>query len=563
MRQKFPLSLILAIVSSIGCSDGRKLLAPAAVLSNPRMQGAIDLGPTSRDSTFDFVIGVALRDEPALHKFLDEQPRTRDAMTAEDFAIQFAAAQNEYDSLTTWLQAQGLEITRSNRGRTSLSVRGSAATIERAFAVAIHDFRDSAGVFAAAIGPLSLTPEISATITGTVGLHGELPWTSHMVPLPEGTGTMGSESAQDLETLYGAWASNKPVVTNPGMGETVAILGAGIGPMQSDITAWFTAANGGAPYKLTAFPGKYTQQLVGGPDRTGATADPNGEYGENCLDADMVMSFAPYANIVHVLTSTNAPGLFTDGISYIVNELTGAHAVTVSYGSCERGSSGEFVVVNALLAQAKAQGQQWFFAAGDSGGDGCRDGGGNKILSAGWPASSPYAIGVGGTQLGSGTTGAGPEQVWNTNDPTTMPPSTGAGGGGVSEAFDKPAYQMGVTPADNSRDEPDVAALAGPPYIADYPGGASAVGGTSAATPMWAGIWALIDQAKAGGKGLPMGMESLYKLGAAKKGFTDITAGNNGGPGDQAMGGYMASGGFDLATGWGSPLVSTLISSWQ
>jgi kumamolisin len=330
----------------------------------------------------------------------------------------------------------------------------------------------------------------------------------------------------------------------------------------TDIDAWFNGSAGPAPYKLTAFPGKYTQQLVGGPDRTGETANPNGEYGENCLDADMVMTFAPYANIVHVITSTNAPGLFTDGISYIVNQLPGAHAVSVSYGSCERGSSGEFVVVNALLAQAKAEGQLWFFAAGDSGSDGCRDGSGNTIVSAGWPASSPYAIGVGGTQLG--TAGTGTEQVWNTNP--TAPPVTqaGAGGGGVSEAFDKPAYQTGVTPADNSRDEPDLAALAGPPYIADYPGQQSGVGGTSAATPMWAAIWALVDQKVWAGKGQPMSIEMIYRLAATKVGFKDITTGNNGGPGDLKTGGYPAAAGYDLATGWGSPNVTALLgATWK
>ena len=110
---------------------------------------------------------------------------------------------------------------------------------------------------------------------------------------------------------------------------------------------------------------------------------------------------APMANIIHVLTATNSPGLFTDGVSYIVNQVPKAHAVTVSYGGCERGAAGEVAVMNTLFEQAQAEGQQWFFASGDTGTDGCRDGAGNKHIAAGWPTSSPYIIGVGGTQIGS------------------------------------------------------------------------------------------------------------------------------------------------------------------
>jgi subtilase family serine protease len=537
---------VAAMLASAGCSDARKPLNPAAVLSNPRLDGATDLGPTSRDQMFDFVLGLQLRNQERLHKFLDEQPQTQDVLSPEDFAQQFAPTTAEYDKLANWLRAQGLEITRLTSGRTTISVRGNAETIERAFAVAIHDYRDGSGVFSAANGPLGLIQEVGASISGSVGLHGEFPWVSHMVrPTPQAS-PLGGDGPQDLETLYSAWNGSTATVANPGKGETVAILGAGLPPNSTDLPNYFTSAG---PYKLTKFPGTYTQQLVGGPNRDPQATAQN-EQGENQLDISMVAAFAPYAAIVHVITATNSPGLFTDGISYIVNQLPAAHAVSVSYGTCERGSAGEFPVVNALLAQAKAQGQLWFFAAGDSGADGCRDGANNLILSAGWPASSPYAVGVGGTQVDN-TNGTSPtfEVTWGGN---------GGGGGGASESFDKPAYQMTVTPNDNSRDEPDVSALAGSPGVS-CGGCFGPVEGTSAATPMWAGIWALIDQAKGGGKGLPMGLESLYKLGAASKGFQDITYGSNGGP----SGGYPAMPNYDRATGWGSPNVAALISNWQ
>jgi kumamolisin len=204
-------------------------------------------------------------------------------------------------------------------------------------------------------------------------------------------------------------------------------------------------------------------------------------------------------------------------------------------------------VINALLAQARAQGQQWFFATGDVGTDGCQDGTG--VLSAGWPASAPNAVGVGGEQIATD----GTEQAWG--DPS----NGGGGGGGPSETFDKPAYQVGVTPNDNSRDTPDVVALAGSPGVVQIDSGKpTASEGTSAAAPLWAAMWALIDQSQ-GGKGLPTGLEKLYKLGKAGTGFRDITIGSNAGG---TTPGFPAGPGYDLATGLGAPDLQTLIAAW-
>jgi kumamolisin len=239
------------------------------------------------------------------------------------------------------------------------------------------------------------------------------------------------------------------------------------------------------------------------------------------------------------------------------------HAVSVSYGTSERGAAGYMPVVHAMLAQAKAEGQTWFFASGDTGTDACRSGTTNKVLSAGWPASAPYAVGVGGTQINSGTT----EVAWNSYPGNILLPGQG-GGGGPSESLDKPAYQMGVTPDDGARDEPDVASLAGSPFINIYIAGVSPfgntapVGGTSAAAPVWAGVWALLEQAK-NHVAITNSLEGLYALGKAGKGFHDVTSGNLGGPGDTAAGGWPAATGYDLATGWGSANTADLIANWQ
>ena len=147
----------------------------------------------------------------------------------------------------------------------------------------------------------------------------------------------------------------------------------------------------------------------------------------------------------------------------------------------------------------------------------------------------------------------GVEVTWNENTA-----GGGAGGGGPSEVFVKPAYQMGKTPNDGARDTPDVAAIAGGGGVwVAVQGQHGGVGGTSAAAPVWAGAWALVDQGK-GGTGITDALTKLYGIGTSGA-FHDVTVGNNGGP-DDTSAGYPAGTGYDLATGWGTPNVPQIIA---
>src|SRR5262249_11883270 len=115
-----------------------------------------------------------------------------------------------------------------------------------------------------------------------------------------------------------------------------------------------------------------------------------------------------------------------------------------------------------------------------------------------YPASSPYVVSCGGT-MGTINPAAGridDEEVWNEG------PSGLGSGGGISETFPVPAYQTGfnvprsVNPgASAGRGVPDVAALAAsdPGYKIVVARTTKSRGGTSAATPLWAGVLALAN----------------------------------------------------------------------
>jgi kumamolisin len=153
--------------------------------------------------------------------------------------------------------------------------------------------------------------------------------------------------------------------------------------------------------------------------------------------------------------------------------------------------------------------------------------------------------------LDAGTIGS--EVVWN--DGT----SGGATGGGISDAFDLPAWQTNahVPPSANAggrvgRGVPDVAANADPQtgYTTYVDGSSGVIGGTSAVAPLFAALFARLNQQAP--KPLGFVNATLY---ANPTAFNDITSGNNGA--------YAAGPGWDACTGLGSPKGSALATVFK
>ena len=172
-----------------------------------------------------------------------------------------------------------------------------------------------------------------------------------------------------------------------------------------------------------------------------------------------------------------------------------------------------------------------------------------------WPSSDPLVTSVGGTMLDLGNNGSrlSPDAVWNDG--------AGAGGGGRSAVFGRPFFQARVASVVGShRGTPDIsmtAAVNGAAWIyGSFLGtgepGWSLVGGTSEATPIFAGVVVLADQLA--GHRLGWINPDLYLLGAlsthrARTGIVDVTTGNNTFAG---VTGFDATPGYDLASGWGT-----------
>ena len=348
--------------------------------------------------------------------------------------------------------------------------------------------------------------------------------------------------------------------TYDGSGQTIIIVDAyGDPTIESDLAQFDNFFGIPAPPSFTVYGGSATQ-----------TAGPHGVAGwvhETALDVEWAHAIAPGANIVLIEAPSSSGNAVNAVMSQIVPRYPGA-IVSMSFGIEESAVSGKgnnthIRQMHQNLALFASLGDTLVASDGDFGASN-----GTSVNSPQYPASDPLTLSVGGTMglpypLGlCPPTNAlldlcsyGGEQVWN--EPTVGPTPVAAGGA-PSLIWPTPSYQAGL--GLGTRGVPDVAynaAINGGILVA-VGGHIGIFGGTSAGAPQWAGIMALVNQARAqGGKsGIGVPNTMLY---AHSGDFHDITVGNNtlaGAP----VAGFSAGPGYDLATGLGTPNVANLIN---
>ncbi|WP_329570732.1 hypothetical protein [Kitasatospora sp. NBC_01266] len=303
-----------------------------------------------------------------------------------------------------------------------------------------------------------------------------------------------------------------------GAGQTVALVDAQDDPnAESDLAAY--RAQYGLPACTTANGCFRKIDENGGANYP--TAD-TGWSGEISLDVDMVSAVCPNCHILLVeADSANMSDLGT-----AVNQAVaqGAKFVSNSYGGSEDSS-----ITSADSEYFDHPGVAITASAGDS------------DYGAEYPATSQYVTAVGGTSLTKAANARGwSESVWNTS-------ATEGTGSGCSAYIAKPSWQHDTGCA--NRMETDVSAVADPATgVAVYQtyggSGWSVYGGTSAASPIIASVWALAGAPNAGDRA------NQYPYNHTSS-FNDVTSGNNGSCSPSYF--CTAGPGYDGPTGWGTP----------
>ncbi|MGD1034659.1 MAG: S53 family peptidase [Candidatus Dormibacteria bacterium] len=398
--------------------------------------------------------------------------------------------------------------------------------------------------------------------------------------------------AYDLQPLYSEGVA--------GQGQTIVIVDAFGSPTIREDLARFDQDFG-----LPAPPSFQVVQPEGpvpscGFDPFGAS-DCYGWGTETSLDVEWAHTIAPAANIVLVETPTSeTEGLqgFPDIVAaenWVVDHHIG-EVITQSFGATEQtfSSPSQIYGLRSAYMNAAANGVTVLAASGDQG---ATDYLSNETCcyasrAIDWPSSDPLVTAVGGTQLHLNAAGVAtaPASVWNDSSTTIGIPGPaytwGAGGGGLSTVFSRPAFQNGVAGVvGDSRGTPDIAMSAAVNGAVDFfqstayyyvdgvrtefQGGWSIVGGTSEASPLFSGIVALADQEA--GHSLGYLNPELYALGehGGDNGIVPITSGNNtftfciaadiesndACPSSSdlvTVHGFHADGSYSDATGWGT-----------
>jgi pseudomonalisin len=540
-----------------------------------------DAGEVAPDFPMEHMLLILLPDsaqQEALNQLVDaqynsESPYYHQWLTPRQYGERFGVSDADVSLIVAWLEGHGFDVDEVTAGRRSIIFSGTAAEVQAAFHTAIHAYNVRGELHHANVKDPEIPAALVQVVGGVVSLHdfqSEPMHGSVRKASPEFT-SGGSHflAPADFATIYDLAPLYQQAST--GTGESVAI----VGRTNIDIAdvEQFRA--------LFGLPANNPQIIVNGAS-PGIVS--SGEDTEADLDVEWAGALAKNAAIKFVVSkSTNSSDGVDLSAQYIVNHNL-APVMSTSFGLCEAalGSSGN-IFLNSLWEQAAAQGITVFVSSGDSGAAGCDSASAltathGRAVNA--LCSTPYSVCVGGTEFNdasnpslywSSSNSAGteasavgyiPEVVWNESGPSA---GLWASGGGMSAVYAKPSWQTGTgVPADGKRDVPDVSLTAAghDGYLIVQSGGLYAVGGTSAASPSFASIMALVVQHTATRQG--NANITFYPLASKQRAggalvFHDITVGKNSVPGQP---GFNATTGYDQATGLGSIDASVLVNHW-
>lgn len=534
---------VVAALPAVAAGPGMKALrgqVPAAVSQlQPK-------GQLSAATNLNLAIGLPLRNQAALSNLLDQlynpaSPDYQHYLTPEQFTAQFGPTAADYQKVIDFAQANGLKVTRTHGNRVLLDVSGKVSDIEKAFHITLRTYRhpkEARDFFAPDTDPSVATNVPVLYVDGLDNYVIPRP-ALHVSPLPSvrsglGSGPFGSLMGVDFRNAYASGA------TQTGAGQTIGLLEFDSGFYQSDITAYETQA--GLP-NVPVVP-----VLI-----DGYSGAPFGANDEVSLDIEMAIAMAPGVSAIYVFE-----GSFPDDILNSMAASNSVKQLSASWGFSIDPATEQ------IFKQFAAQGQSYFNASGD---------GLAWVGPIFTPCDDPYVTVVGGTTLTTALNGAwASETVWNSgflgNNPWNVDGYWGSSGG-ISTTYSIPSWQTNINMTTNHgsttmRNVPDVALTADNIYITFGGGSQGISGGTSAATPLWAGFMALINQQRVANGKPTLGfinpaVYALAKTPNYTNCFHDITTGNNTWPNSPTN--FFAVTGYDLCTGWGTPNGTNLIAA--
>ena len=425
------------------------------------------------------------------------------------------AEETDRAAVTAFVKSQRLWVVEWMPRTRRLKVRGAVRDMASAFGLSW--VRTPEGHLLAA-GEPSVPAELGSHLQGVLGLDPRPKLRPHLKAKTYGEAAAPPEAGLAAPTF----AQRYRFPEGDGKGQRVGLLQLGGALNTQDLKAYFTALGLAVP-AITLVP-------VSGGDPS-PTKDSRWEM---TLDVEVLGAILPAAKISVFVAPNNSDGLLDLVEAALHGGADQPSVLSMSWGAAEsEWGELELQLVSDALQTASKLGVTVLVSSGDEGStDGAKDG----KQHVAFPASSPWVLGVGGTQQAEKA-----EVVWNAL------PHKGATGGGVSDFFALPDWQKkaGVPKSANDgkvrRGVPDLAAHAAEEggYRIFVDGQWRVLGGTSAAAPLLAGLVTRINAKRK----KPLGYLNPVLYGAGHGALNPITEGTNGA--------YKATTGYSACTGLG------------
>lgn len=549
------LGLLLLLAPLSSCSGPSNPIA-----TDPLQLVNLDLGiPTEAlnspvtgplpDKT-EMPVRITFKISPGLLKKAEQQKiEPGKSSHLEGIANQLGIDTATYQKIKSFFNVQGIALNLSKL-RTHLAINGKASTFARVFHTkfVIHNYNGR--TFYAPATPPQVPRFLLNTIDAVTGLDNYSSPPIHALSsfVPSGTQRPAQNCSPQDQTLLprevaGAYGFDK--LWNQGLrGENMTVNLVEIdGSYKNDIQNYFDCIQ---------FKGKLSIVNIDG--------KPGEAAGESTLDIQMVAGLARSVNLVVYQTDGNTNGdiwaQVNDELQQILNDnvdkANAGSVVSISLGAAEKEiTSNDMRAIDSSLQQlTRIEHMTVFVASGDCGAFTSRVYG---DLSVSFPASDPWVTSVGGTLLSvNGNQGRVKEMVWADGSRRSKCNNAWGSGGGNSTVFKRPAWQdsAGVNNkfSRGNRQLPDVSAVAYALAVY-FQGQWGAVGGTSAAAPIWATGVALVNQGLLQKiRKFDYSPQMFYQVANRSNGlrpYFDVTQGNNLY--------YPATSGWDYSTGLGTP----------
>jgi subtilase family serine protease len=466
-------------------------------------------------------------------------PRGRPYLTRQEFADRYGASDDDFAKVKAFADANGLSVVESSVARRTIVLKGTVAQMNKAFAVDLGSYEADNEKYRGREGPLHLPNELSDIVQGVFGLDNRKMLEPHIRESEVAADAFGPNGTRFMTAPQVAQLYNFP--TWPATGQTIAILEFQAGYYERDLQLFFDSV--GLPV-----PSIDWVSVDGQPNRPRA----NKETTETALDIQVAGSAAPGARLVVYIGPDSEQGLIDAVTTAIHDAVYMPSVISISYGGAELDKTSTSNWTKALINSAHAAFQEAALlgvtvlaSSGDQGTQAMVTDGKAHVE---YPASDPYVTAVGGTSISNVSGTSFTEFTWPYS------------GGGISDFFRPPDFPLppwqsfarvpaSVNDGRNGRGVPDIAGNADghSGYIIYLSGGPSfaAYGGTSASTPLYAALVALLNAGL--GENLGYLNPMLYALPSFV--FRDIADGQS----NSYLGspGYVSGPGWDACTGLG------------